>query len=401
MRLVIGSWWLTRAAVVLGVVGTAVAHRIAATAGAPRPVVIAELFTSEGCSSCPPADDVLRRLAEGELVDDVDVVALGEHVDYWDRLDWRDPFSSPLFAKRQSEYDATVFRTNRIYTPQLVVDGTLESVGSDVGAVRRALAKAARAPKATVAIAAGGVADGRIHVDVRVEMSTALAVRGPADVVIAVTEDGLVSHVQRGENGGRTLHHAAVVRSITTVGALTATDQPFSTSAEISVSAEWPPSHLRIVSFIQERASRRILGGAATPLGLPKASPAMVRQAAALEAACGRAAAAADKWRRLERPLTWGGSPLAVAIADDARTRLGKGRTAAQRRRLEEALDSATRTLESGGTSSPGTLEYARALLLAGLGRPGESRTTLEHVFVLPDRNLSHALARLPLRGKH
>ena len=259
MRVVIGAG-LTAAAIVLGLAAAA------ARAGQPpasRPVVVAELFTSEGCSSCPPADDLLRQLAERTAPDGIDVIALGQHVDYWDRLGWRDPFSSPEFSRRQSEYDAAVFRTNGIYTPQLVVDGALQAVGSDAGSIRRALGRAAREPKAAVALTAGAVQSGLLQIDLRLDLPGALTPRGPLDVVVAVTEDGLVTRVQRGENGGRTLRHAAVVRSLTTIGTLPAGERSWSGPAVIPVKAEWQASRLRIVGFIQEREGRRILGAAA------------------------------------------------------------------------------------------------------------------------------------------
>jgi hypothetical protein len=105
-------------------------------ASTPSTVVIAELFTSEGCSSCPPADTLARQLADAQPFDGAHLIVLEEHVDYWDRLGWRDPFSSPQFTKRQTEYNDRVFRSNAIYTPQLVVDGVRECVGSDRSAIR-------------------------------------------------------------------------------------------------------------------------------------------------------------------------------------------------------------------------------------------------------------------------
>jgi hypothetical protein len=116
-----------------------------------RSVVVAELFTSEGCSSCPPADDVLSQFAR-QPVSDVEVLALGEHVDYWGRLGWRDPFSSPACSSRQSNYDARVFHRNEVYTPQLVIDGRFECVGSDVDGIHRAITQAAAGPKALVEV---------------------------------------------------------------------------------------------------------------------------------------------------------------------------------------------------------------------------------------------------------
>jgi tetratricopeptide (TPR) repeat protein len=124
--------------------------------------------------------------------------------------------------------------------------------------------------------------------------------------------------------------------------------------------------------------------------------PAMARQVAALESACGRRDDARTRWQRLEHGFDGDSGPLAVAVADEARQRLGKSRTAAQRVRLEQALDDATRTLDSGGTSNPGLMEYARASLLAALGRADDSRRSRRRVFIFPDRNLSHALARTP-----
>ena len=116
--------------------------------------MVAELFTSEGCSSCPPADALLKRLTHEQFIPGVRVLALGEHVDYWDRLGWRDPFSSPGFSHRQSEYEADVFHSGGVYTPQFVIDGRLQAVGNDVRGVRRAIARAAHDPKARVGVTA-------------------------------------------------------------------------------------------------------------------------------------------------------------------------------------------------------------------------------------------------------
>jgi tetratricopeptide (TPR) repeat protein len=124
---------------------------------------------------------------------------------------------------------------------------------------------------------------------------------------------------------------------------------------------------------------------------------AMTRQMAAIEGQCGRDAAARERWARLERALAGSGSAAELAIADEARVRLGHARTDDQRRRLEEALAAATTTLDSGGSSNPGTLEYARALLLAALDRRQDARASLQRAFLFPDRNLSHALARMAL----
>jgi len=232
-----------------------------------RTIVVAELFTSEGCSSCPPADDVLSQLAHRQPVPGIEVLALGEHVDYWDRLGWRDAFSSAAFTSRQSEYEARVFRTNRIYTPQLVVDGRLERVGSDFDAVQRAIKQAGQAPKAAVGVTVSHETGANLHVEVHVDVPSDLAIRDIADVVVAVTEGNLTTDIRRGENRGRTLKHSAVVRSLTTVGALKPQEHTFSTTASVPWAPNWKSANVRVISFLQERQSRRIVGAGSVTIG--------------------------------------------------------------------------------------------------------------------------------------
>src|SRR5215468_5812047 len=121
------------------------------TAGGVRSPVIVELFTSEGCSSCPPADAVLMQLQKTQPGPGAEVITLSEHVDYWNYIGWSDPFSSAAFSARQETY-AQAFGTERIYTPQMIVDGQTEFVGSSLDKAREAIAKAARSPKADVRI---------------------------------------------------------------------------------------------------------------------------------------------------------------------------------------------------------------------------------------------------------
>ena len=225
---------------------------------ADHAVVVAELFTSEGCSSCPPADDVLRRLVHQPL-GGATVLGLGEHVDYWDRLGWRDGFSSPAFSTRQGEYQAKVFHTGSIYTPQIVIDGRFEAVGSDVVAIRAAIARATTAPKARIAVEASPEDARHLRVRVRVDAPPAV-VREKADLMVAVTQDRLTTDVQRGENRGRRLTHSAVVRSLTVLGSFSVPDRTFTTTTTLAVAPEWNAAELRIVGFLQERESRRIVG---------------------------------------------------------------------------------------------------------------------------------------------
>jgi len=240
---------------------SATSGRLHARADGPalRHIVLAELFTSEGCSSCPPADALLQRIAAASPLDGVDVLGLEEHVDYWDHLGWRDPFSSSAFTRRQSDYDARVFRNGDIYTPQLVVDGAFDAIGSDARSIRDAIARAAARPGADLRVTAT-TAEARAHVIVHVDLPATIDRRKDADILVAIVEDGLTSHVDRGENRGRTLAHAAVVRSMTTIGAVKSGASSGDAVADLTVDSAWQVAHLRLIAFVQERSTLRILG---------------------------------------------------------------------------------------------------------------------------------------------
>jgi hypothetical protein len=229
------------------------------------PLVVAELFTSEGCSSCPPADTLLSELASGSAAPGIKVIVLSEHVDYWDHLGWRDPFSSASFSARQTDYDARVFRANNIYTPQLVIDGRRQVIGSDRAKVVTEIAAAARAPKATLLVRARQSADGsKIEASATGGASVTVDWQGQADIVFAVTEDRLANDVKAGENGGHRLTHTGVVRVLRTMTAVSA-DRTLHRDITVPLEPGWNPSHLSVVVLLQERATRRIVGaGSAT-----------------------------------------------------------------------------------------------------------------------------------------
>jgi hypothetical protein len=238
----------------------------AAPGSAQRSIVVVELFTSEGCSSCPSADDVLSQLAHRQPVPGVKVLTLSEHVDYWDRLGWRDPFSSPAFSARQSTYDARVFHAHQVYTPQLVIDGRLERVGSDARAVQRAIEQAATSPKAAVSVAALRSDEHNLGVELHVNVSSSLSIGEALDAVVAVTEDNVSTEVRRGENGGRTLKHSGVVRSLTTIGTLSPQESAWSIHASVPWDRTWKPADVRVIAFLQERQSRHIVGAGSASL---------------------------------------------------------------------------------------------------------------------------------------
>ena len=240
----------------LAVLAPARPERVAPRGAAGRVPVVVELFTSEGCSSCPAADAALRELTRAQSVPGVEVIALGEHVDYWNRLGWKDSFSAPAYTERQRQY-AAGFGTGS-YTPQAVVNGRYEFVGSRTGELAATVAKAARAPQAVLSVTtSGGTA--------QVRVSNVPAGTPATEVLLAITESGLASQIGRGENSGLLLQHAAVVRQLLPLGRVGA-DGTFTASSALHLGADWQRAHLRAVALVQEVASRRIVGVATSTL---------------------------------------------------------------------------------------------------------------------------------------
>ena len=237
------------------------------TAGktAERVPVVVELFTSEGCSSCPPADKILERLTSdggSRELRGADLILLGEHVDYWDYLGWRDKFSSPQFSNRQQNYGKSMHAAN-IYTPQMVFNGRTEALGSDFKAVSNAIASEAREsrnnPKTRTAVNLKMLNDDDFEVRVgRLPESS-----HGADLLLAITEDGLSTAVKAGENEGRRLTHAAVVRKLTKLGSLDRdSSDTHVTEARLNLRKEWKRNNLTLVVLVQDRESREIFGAA-------------------------------------------------------------------------------------------------------------------------------------------
>ena len=189
----------------------------AAEEDASRVPVLLELFTSEGCSSCPPADRLLQYLDTKQPVAGADLIVLSEHVDYWDRLGWRDPFSSPQYTGRQQEY-ASRFSRGGVYTPQLVVDGRFGFVGSDGPEAVSAIEKAIREPKISVTIGHVTRAGNQVAAHIELPASAQSPKRGKAVLYVAIADTKVESHVTRGENGGHTLPYKHVVREMVLLG---------------------------------------------------------------------------------------------------------------------------------------------------------------------------------------
>ncbi len=223
--------------------------------------VVVELFTSEGCSSCPPADDLLRSIANTNSTDGQPIVALSEHVTYWNNLGWADPFSSDTFTARQNRYSDRL-RLDEVYTPQMVVNGHLQFVGNNRDALVRALH--AESGRTTLPLTITGVhrLGDTLAVQVR---SGDLPAHGPAELWAAVTDDADQSEVARGENSGRTLRHAAVLRSLVRVGSVSnAGQQTFQVPLPpIVAHASQQPHHLALLAQSPEQGT--ILGATLMP----------------------------------------------------------------------------------------------------------------------------------------
>jgi len=216
--------------------------------------VLVELFTSEGCSSCPPADRLLQQLDHSQPIAGAQIIVLSEHVDYWNSIGWKDPYSSSFFSDRQSAY-ASHLGLNSVYTPQMVVDGTAEFVGSDTGLANHALEKARASVKIAVRLSSVSLDEGVLHA--RVETGPAHAKN--ADVFVALALNRADSNVSRGENSGRHLTHVAVVKRIDKIGSLEE-GKSFSKDVEIKLPAGVSASNLRLVVFLQESGPGKVLG---------------------------------------------------------------------------------------------------------------------------------------------
>ncbi|MEM1028011.1 MAG: DUF1223 domain-containing protein [Planctomycetota bacterium] len=226
------------------------------------PFAVVELFTSEGCSSCPPADRVLQRLHRDHGAEGERVFVLSFHVDYWNRLGWEDPFSRSEFSQRQRAY-AQAFNQRSVYTPQMVVNGRSEFVGSREDQARREVERVLR-PDQTAEVGVGLAAaapedDQRLQVDWRLD-------RLPGDIVlnVAVVEDGLSIDVPRGENHGQTLRHDGVVRGFQTI-----TPTAKHGSLSIPLPQDLDPAASAVVAFVQDEKTKRIIGAHRISLTTP------------------------------------------------------------------------------------------------------------------------------------
>jgi hypothetical protein len=221
----------------------------------PDPILV-ELFTSQGCSSCPAADRVLSNIQK--LYPGVKIIPLAFHVDYWDRLGWRDPFSKAKWSERQRNY-ARRYWPDRVYTPQLVLDGQIHVVGSKRRSVVDGLRRVSQASQKRAMIQLTASRRHR-HIDANIKINVTPETKESVNIYLAITESGLVTKIPRGENSGETLANDHVVRSLETLGQLAPADRRLSLRHSVYIPPAWNLSKLRLVVFAQTKQTDRILG---------------------------------------------------------------------------------------------------------------------------------------------
>ena len=231
-------------------------------------VAVVELFTSQGCSSCPPADRLLTKLVQDAKYKGK-VIPLSFHVDYWNYIGWQDPFSSARWSDRQKAYASRAFHSTRIYTPQVVVNGRAECVGNQEGQVIERIGDALeREPAGRVTLALDPLtADGHLKVKVGAKLARA-AGQGDLDLWVAIYESGLSTPVKAGENASRVLRNDRVVRRLEKAFALpAAAGAEKSTELVLGIDKRWNPENLGVAAFLQDPATLAIQGAAAREVG--------------------------------------------------------------------------------------------------------------------------------------
>lgn len=242
---------------------TLLASAWSVSADSPNAVpILVELFTSEGCSSCPPVDEMIREMDATQPYAGAHVIVLSEHVDYWDREGWKDRYSSSLFTDRQSGYVRSL-GLSTAYTPQVIVDGNKELKGSNAE-IAQTLEKIATVPKLSVRIDSAKIeSPNELKAHVQVDASEQ---KHGADVFLAIALDHAESQVSAGENSGKKLMHVAVVEELKKIGKIEK-GKPYTQDATIKLKPGIDPTNVRVIAFVQEFTQGKVLGAAELKLG--------------------------------------------------------------------------------------------------------------------------------------
>jgi hypothetical protein len=219
--------------------------------------VVVELFTSQGCSSCPPADELLRTLRREQAGE---IIPLAYHVDYWNYLGWSDPFSAAQWSQRQKAYAQSL--RAEVYTPQAVINGRSQLVASSEGPLRREVAKAGEAKtQGMVAIDSVTVQGDKLVVTLRAHVDRSAGARKP-QMIVALFEDGVTTKVTRGENSGRALVNDSIVRWQGSAFLVPDDGRDASGSTALPLDVDWRRDHLGIAAFVQDQATLSIYAAA-------------------------------------------------------------------------------------------------------------------------------------------
>lgn len=232
-----------------------------------RTPILVELFTSEGCSSCPPADRLLEKL-DTQPITGAEMIVLSEHVDYWNDTGWSDPYSSRAYSERQKAY-AKRFGPDTVYTPEMIVDGSSQFVGSDPDLAEKAFRKALSRQKLPIRVSSVSAGDPNyVHAHVELGPLEPAYSSQTADVYAVLAFNRAQSQVRSGENAGRRLTHVAVVTTMTKVGELKP-GQTYSQDIRLKLEPPSQPDNRRMIVFVQESREGQVLGAALIPLGTP------------------------------------------------------------------------------------------------------------------------------------
>jgi len=225
---------------------------------AKKSFVLLELFTSEGCPTCPPADANLAFLEREQPFADTEIITLALHVDYWNSVGWKDAYSSPVFSRRQQIYSQAL-KIYQSYTPQMIVDGQTEFTGNNMAKAQKAILNAAKVSKAYIEIMP--------TLDKLKIKITDVPAHETATVFLAVTESNLASNRKGAAKTGANTGQISVVRNLLSLGILTAAQTNLEIEAALQIQPEWKNENLKLVVFVQENASRKVFG--AMRLSLP------------------------------------------------------------------------------------------------------------------------------------
>jgi hypothetical protein len=240
------------------------AHSEARAEASAAPVLI-ELFTAEGCSSCPPADQFLGQLDAAQPIPGARLIVLSEHVDYWDRQGWPDPYASKAFTDRQVAYERSL-KVSEPFTPQFIVDGTMDMRLSRREQISKQLLSAAAVAKIPVSIESLEVAAGAAPAISGVVLVGGMTGERPCELFVGIALDHADTQVLRGENRGRHLTHVAVLRELVRVGAVApgaASRQSFS----LALRPDLTSAPLRVIAFLQQPGPGAVLGTAEQTTG--------------------------------------------------------------------------------------------------------------------------------------